>query len=606
MIKYLENKRICEIDCGTHVTVLDGPILGGCGRGEVGDPNTYLPALWQDVIDKHGIKSVLDVGCGYGYSTKWFQDRGLEVQGIEGSTYVVERAESANIDVHDFREGRMKWLDKKYAEFDLGWCSEFLEHVRAEYEPCYMHALAKCKHLLISAATPGFRGHHHVNEQPSEYWIERFQRYGFEFDQDETNRLRHLSHEVNPSCYFQGNGLFFRRAKEAKIRAHWTDVDGPLSPDEADRIQDLARGQRVLLVSDGEGRTALALAETAKSVTLTCGGEFWDLGCLLENVRRARMDSKIEVVEDSIDAMASRRFDMVVIESIHSFATNLAAKVILPGGHIVWGGWDRPEIRGAVESAGVRVADVQPFGNLGILETARWRVNVVLPHSRGVELQSYKSMRMASIGRFTTAAVEMDMDCGCLPHNFNSLLAQSLDWRDRGQCTHLAMIHSDITAERGWLDLLAEEMHTHGLVAISAVVAIKDPDQDRTSTAIGSKSEPWSAKRYIHLRHHGQMPTTFTGKDVCQDDDEVLLINTGLMLLDLRHEFWDTFCFQVPTTILKIDGKRAPAFRPEDWEMSRELDRAGLPYGATWRPVVEHLGGSSWTNRPGVRVLNNA
>ncbi len=605
MITQLDNKALTEFNCGDHFTVLDGPVLGGCGRSEVGDPRTWLPDLWKDVVDKYGVRTVLDVGCGFGYSTKWFQDRGIAAHGLEGSAAIAREADHPHITVHDFRTGRYV----PDFDYDLCWCSEFLEHVKAEYEPCYMAAMVRCRYLLISAALPGFRGHHHVNERPTEHWIERFARYGFEFDQDETNRLRRLAHETHPTCYFQGNGLFFRRVKEVKVRKHWTDADGELTPDEAEKLQELARGRRVLSCGDA-GRLVLAIAETAKQVTVINVHDD-DLGDLLAGVKMAGFDSKVEVTLDETadaEAIASRRFEMIAIDHRDvPGCTKLAADVLLPGGHIAWSGWDRAGTRAEAESAGIRPWDVQICGSLGILETARWQVSVVLPHSRGVELPSYKSVRMATLDRFTTSVCEMDMDCGCLPHTFNSLLCQSLDWRDKGKVTHMAMIHSDVTAERGWLDLLAEEMHAHDLVAISAVVAIKDPDQDRTSTAIGSRSEPWEAKRYIHRRHHGKMPVTFTGDDVCEGDDEVLLINTGLMLLDLRHEFWDEFCFVVPTTIRRIEGRRAPIFRPEDWEMSRELDRAGVRYGATWRPFVEHLGRTSWDNRPKVvQVIENA
>jgi SAM-dependent methyltransferase len=608
MITDLRNKMLTEFDCGTHTTVCDGPVLGGCGKGEVGDPNTWLPEVWKDVIDKYGVKSVLDVGCGYGYSTAWFEQQGLKAFGIEGSDGIVFNAVTDAVHCFDFRNGKPNNLE--WPESDLAWCSEFLEHVRAEYEPCYMAALVRCRFLLISAALPGFRGHHHVNEQPTEYWIERFHRHGFEVDAEETDRLRKLAHDVNPSCYFQANGLFFRRVKEVRVRTHWTDLEGPLKPDDAETLQRLARGRKVLLIG-GNPQHALALAETAKQVTVI-NVEPDELGGLLAAVKTAGFDGRVEVtIDETIESeeIAARRFEMASIpnEVPLEEATRLAADVLLPGGHIIWSDWEQQAVRREVESAGIKLHAVVNHGHLGVLETAKWRAMVVMPHSRGVELQSYKSLRMASIGRFVDSVAEMDMECGCLPHSFNCLLCQCLDWMDQGRCTHLAMIHSDVTAERGWLDLLAEEMHIHGFAAISSVVAIKDPDQDRTSTAIGSKSDPWHAKRYIHRRQYGGMPTTFTGKDVCEGDDEVLLINTGLMLLDLRHPFWDTFCFQVPTAIFKVDGKRCPIFRPEDWEMSRELDKAGVPYGATWRPFVEHLGGKAWDNRPmTVQVVENA
>lgn len=605
MITELSNKMLV-LDCGTHKTVCDGDALGGCGHGEVGDPCTFLPNVWQDVIDKYEIKSVLDVGCGFGYSTRWFRDNaGCNVRGIEGSEAIAGQAVSEFVFSHDFREGKPDFLQP---EFDLGWCSEFLEHVKPEYEPCYMAALTRCKYLLISAALPGFGGHHHVNEQPSEHWIEKFAAYGYEFLQDETNRLRHLAHECNGGkTYFQSNGLFFRKVREVPVPTHWTDLPGPLTHDIAEKLQNMARGRRVLVIGGGEGQMALALGQTAAQVTVVSEG-IGKLGPLLANIKTSGI-RRIEAEGETLasHSLRDRRFEMVAMCGggdvplrSASFATELAIDVMLPGGVFVWEGWDSPGVRESVEEAGIKPSDVAQGGTYGVLETAKWQVMVTLPHSRGVELQAYKSLRTASIGRFTGVVAEVDMDCGCLVHNFNSLLTAGLNWRDEGKATHLAMIHSDVMAERGWVDLLAEEMAKINAVAISAVVAIKDPDDDRTSTAVGSKANPWEAKRYVRIRDKDRMPVTFTGKDVCRpsDPDEVLLINTGLMLIDLRHPFWDTFTFQVHAAILEKDGKRFPIFRPEDWEMSRELDKAGLTYASTWRPYAEHIGSKTWPNRP--------
>ncbi len=169
------------------------------------------------------------------------------------------------------------------------------------------------------------------------------------------------------------------------------------------------------------------------------------------------------------------------------------------------------------------------------------------------------------------------------------------------------MGHSDVSFEHGTIDILSEEMCLHRSVAISAVVAIKDFDDDRTSTAIGNKADPWvGAKRYVRLRDYERLPVTFGEDDVCDESgDEELLINTGCMLIDLSHEFWKTFCFEVPTRMLNSEGELSPIFRPEDWEMSRALNRANLPYHATWRPITKHHGTHAWENRPRMQVISN-
>jgi hypothetical protein len=58
--------------------------LGGFASGKV-DMNGVSPAAWKLMLTEHGIKSLLDVGCGRGVSTSWFHMHGVETQCVEGS-----------------------------------------------------------------------------------------------------------------------------------------------------------------------------------------------------------------------------------------------------------------------------------------------------------------------------------------------------------------------------------------------------------------------------------------------------------------------------------------------------------------------------------------
>ena len=170
----------------------------------------------------------------------------------------------------------------------------------------------------------------------------------------------------------------------------------------------------------------------------------------------------------------------------------------------------------------------------------------------------------------------------------------------------MAMLHSDIAADKGWVDILAEEMCLKRVAVISAVVTIKDPDDDRTSTAIGVRGQDWEYGGYVRLRQEPSMPRTFTSDDICKDDgSELMLINTGCMLIDLSWDFWDDcdgegnpFYFKVYNRMLKnADGHRWVQFNPEDWLMSRALDARNIPYAATWKVKTRHIGSKGWENR---------
>lgn len=167
-----------------------GHHLGGAILiGEVGDANTWLPDIWQSLIERYGVKSVLDVGCGAGNSTRWFEDHGCIALGIEGDLPTFAARKTDSIVLHDFQRGEVSGL----GAFDLGWCAEFVEHVEERYMAHWMAALGHCRFVAMTFAVPGQGGYHHVNEQPESYWIERFARFGFEIDREETTRMRATS-----------------------------------------------------------------------------------------------------------------------------------------------------------------------------------------------------------------------------------------------------------------------------------------------------------------------------------------------------------------------------------------------------------------------------
>ena len=160
------------------------------------------------LVNHFNVSSMVDVGCGPGGMKKIAKSLNVEWFGIDGDPSVKQN----DMLIHDFTKGAVDEL----ATFDLGWSVEFLEHVHEEYQPNYMNVFSKCKFILCTAALPGWRGHHHVNEQHRDYWITTFSNYGFAYDQNITDQVINHSTMIKKKkiagykkSFMQITGMFF-------------------------------------------------------------------------------------------------------------------------------------------------------------------------------------------------------------------------------------------------------------------------------------------------------------------------------------------------------------------------------------------------------------
>jgi SAM-dependent methyltransferase len=173
------------------------------GRGKGKEPRTWIDGgALRHVKKKFNIKSMIDVGCGSGGMVELAEELGMQALGVDGD-WSFER--SIPFELHDYETG--SFVPDR--EFDLCYSCEFVEHVWEKYRQNFFDTFKSAKYLLITHAPPGQGGHHHVNEQPAEYWIEALEADGWEFDKETTDEVRKAS---TMSLFFmRENGLFFRR-----------------------------------------------------------------------------------------------------------------------------------------------------------------------------------------------------------------------------------------------------------------------------------------------------------------------------------------------------------------------------------------------------------
>lgn len=158
----------------------------------------YLAPLLKNYFK---LKNVLDLGCASGHYIKAFRDCGVTAWGFEGSDNVKgnEVCPPHCIKLWDLR----KKMPAALLRITMVMSVEVAEHIEEEFVDNYIHNIImhNPKYIYITASPPGQDGHYHVNCQPQEYWIEKFNKHGY------VNNIKHKNHingwlRERCDCYF--------------------------------------------------------------------------------------------------------------------------------------------------------------------------------------------------------------------------------------------------------------------------------------------------------------------------------------------------------------------------------------------------------------------
>lgn len=183
------------------------------------------------------------------------------------------------------------------------------------------------------------------------------------------------------------------------------------------------------------------------------------------------------------------------------------------------------------------------------------------------------------------------VDSSACAMTFNMLWIQALELAEQKLCTHFLMWHTDILPEDWFIDKMMDLMEKTGADVLSAVAPLKS-NHGSTSTAIDEPvgdEDPYFRVRRLTLKEVHAMPEkTFT--------DPKLLLNTGLMLVDLRKPWPDDCYFTIEDKIIRYRGKRTAVMMPEDWGFSRMARKAGKSLWATREVALRHMGMASFPN----------
>jgi hypothetical protein len=128
---------------------------------------------------------------------------GLKAVGIDGD-FTVERPGN-HWHIHDYTSGPTSLTET----FDLVWSCEFVEHVYEKYTSNFLQDFARGTWICMTYAPPGFPGHHHVNCQPEQYWIDAIESLGYCYEKEITKQVRTAS--TQRKKFIKKRGLVFQK-----------------------------------------------------------------------------------------------------------------------------------------------------------------------------------------------------------------------------------------------------------------------------------------------------------------------------------------------------------------------------------------------------------
>lgn len=158
--------------------------------------------------------SVIDFGCAIGAYLEPFYEEDVDIKGVEGNSAAFDYAvvPQEYLEKYDLRDQY-----NSECSYELALCFEVAEHLPEKYADNLVDSLTMSSDLIVmTAATPGQDGTHHVNEQPREYWYEKFESRGYEYDSDTVEELQNRI-EVERATWVPDNLMVFSLTQNESI-----------------------------------------------------------------------------------------------------------------------------------------------------------------------------------------------------------------------------------------------------------------------------------------------------------------------------------------------------------------------------------------------------
>ena len=161
------------------LSIYDDNFFRGRTRGRV---RGWEKNIGSEIVNFFKISSIVDFGCGLGSFLEGAQEKGARIMGFE---YGYEKAKGylcQSIAPFIQYGNVMEKID--CGVFDCSMSIEVAEHILTEKSDELVSNLARSsnKYIILTAAPPGQGGTGHINEQPKQFWIDKFEKLGFKLD----------------------------------------------------------------------------------------------------------------------------------------------------------------------------------------------------------------------------------------------------------------------------------------------------------------------------------------------------------------------------------------------------------------------------------------
>jgi len=166
-----------------------------------GDPMSFAPMTWEWVVKRFNIRSMMDLGSGSGLVAANFHRMGVISYAVDGLR------DNSDFNMHptlhwDITQGPL------YCPVDLVYCVEMVEHIDERYVENIFETFKNGKYILMTFANPNEPGHHHVNCQWVDYWINHMQSHGMMYTPSDSEKIRSIATQES-AAYLARAGLLF-------------------------------------------------------------------------------------------------------------------------------------------------------------------------------------------------------------------------------------------------------------------------------------------------------------------------------------------------------------------------------------------------------------